>query len=189
MSIATCPKCHRQVSLPTTDDHSIWVRCPLCGGQYPLRTALEHVPPSLEIVGPDAEQTTGDVGLAAAGFGARADLPTYQDMQAGGGPIGETPAQDAPQGDVSAHGEMHPPADTLAHPEQGAIVMPLEADHSQHAPEQPIETHDDISEHLIDFELEGQPGQSEVGMIGHAEAAPSAPPCMKHLPPNRNMGI
>jgi hypothetical protein len=154
MSIATCPKCHRQVSLPTTDDHSVLVRCPLCGGQYALRTALDHVPPSLEILGPEAHQAAGDPGLAAP-----AAIAPFQDMQAAPEPAcGEMPSHAAPHGDVSAPGEMQPAADTLAHPEHGAVITPTQPD-------------DDISEHLIDFELESPPDQSEGGMIGHTEAA------------------
>jgi hypothetical protein len=49
-ALTSCPRCFRQVSLPAGDDHSAWVRCPLCGDQYPLQTAIDFVPPMLEIV-------------------------------------------------------------------------------------------------------------------------------------------
>ncbi len=50
MSAITCPKCHRHVSRPETDDHSVWVRCPLCLAEYSLQSALEFVPPTLVVV-------------------------------------------------------------------------------------------------------------------------------------------
>jgi len=150
MSIATCPKCHRQVSLPATDDHSVWVRCPLCSGQYSLRMALDHVPPALEILGPDAGATTAMQG-------------------------GETV-----QTEMAMHGDAAMRSDTAAHPEHAADLMPLDAEHflaADHGSngEQPVDLEHaapsgqppvpgqangqqaDGPEHLIDFELE--PGE------------------------------
>src|SRR5260221_6636993 len=49
-AVASCPRCSRQVSLPAGDDRSAWVRCPHCGAQFPLQTAIDFVPPMLEIV-------------------------------------------------------------------------------------------------------------------------------------------
>ena len=49
-AVTSCPRCSRQVSLPAGDDRSAWVRCPHCGAQYPLQTAIDFVPPLLEIV-------------------------------------------------------------------------------------------------------------------------------------------
>ena len=109
MATATCPKCHLQVSLPNTDDHSVWVRCPLCGAQYSLRMALEHVPPALEILGP-----AGDVAMAGQEATASAAMAVF----------GAMPGQSA-----VALGEMGAPADTLAHPEHGAVLEPLGAEH------------------------------------------------------------
>jgi hypothetical protein len=49
-AVTSCPRCSRQVSLPAGEDRSAWVRCPHCGAQYPLQTAIDFVPPTLEIV-------------------------------------------------------------------------------------------------------------------------------------------
>ncbi len=50
MTAVACPKCFRQVSLPSHDDRSAWVRCPLCRARYPLEWAFDSTPPMLEIV-------------------------------------------------------------------------------------------------------------------------------------------
>jgi hypothetical protein len=158
MSTATCPKCHRQVSLPVTDDHSVWVRCPLCSGQYSLRTALDHVPPALEILGP------------AAGA--------------------EMAAHDA----MPMHGELGAHADTLAHPEHAASLAPLDEEHfqppehgsngeqpvdldhasaSEHPPALPQSNglQQDISEHLVDFDLDTPGAADSVAQAEHAQHA------------------
>src|SRR5260370_60377 len=72
-AVACCPRCFRQVSLPESDDHSVWVRCPLCGDQYSLQTAIDFVPPALQIV-PAPALATGEepdgheTSAAAAAF-------------------------------------------------------------------------------------------------------------------------
>lgn len=172
-STAICPKCHRQVSLPNIDDHSVWVRCPLCSGQYSLRMALDHVPPSLEVLGPGAEASfAGQSEMSAAGFG---------DPGTAGIALGDISAH----GEVAPHADVSDPADTLSHPEHGGMIAPLGAEHfmqADHATngEQPIGLqpdtagqspaigqvageHPDIADHLIDFDLESHE---------HGEAAP-----------------
>jgi hypothetical protein len=72
-AVACCPRCFRQVSLPASEDHSVWVRCPHCGDQYSLQTAMDFVPPALEIVPAPAlaseEESDGhETAAAAAAF-------------------------------------------------------------------------------------------------------------------------
>ena len=42
--ISTCPRCQKQVCIPSGLDVAAWVRCPRCGAEYPLSEAL---PPEL----------------------------------------------------------------------------------------------------------------------------------------------
>ena len=69
-AVACCPRCFRHVSLPASEDHSVWVRCPHCGDQYSLQTAMDFVPPALEIVPAPAlaseEESDGHETAAAA---------------------------------------------------------------------------------------------------------------------------
>jgi len=51
-AISTCPKCQRQVAIPTGADSAAMVRCPLCSVEYPLSEALALVPPELILVAP-----------------------------------------------------------------------------------------------------------------------------------------
>jgi hypothetical protein len=72
-AVACCPRCFRQVSLPESDDHSVWVRCPHCSEEYALQTAIDFVPPALQIVPAPtlaaAEESDGhETSAAAAAF-------------------------------------------------------------------------------------------------------------------------
>ncbi|HEX3998590.1 MAG TPA: hypothetical protein VHX65_08585 [Pirellulales bacterium] len=203
MATATCPKCHLQVSLPNTDDHTVWVRCPLCGGQYSLRTALDHVPPSLEILGPAAAASTAAAGemVESGGMAAAAGMAAFGEMHAPNMPAGEMPVHELAGHELQAHGEMGTPADTLAHPEHGAMLAPLADEHflhadqgangehtaqlasgapSDHAAAQPLgldqvgsEPHD-LGEHLGDFDLDATEHNGlnpEGAFIGHGGLA------------------
>ncbi len=145
MSIATCPKCHRQVSLPTTDDHSVWVRCPLCSEQYSLRLALDHVPPMLEILGPPAEGQMVAFGEAQG------------EIHGGAAPFAEHAAGLAP-----AMGTEHfPHADQGSNGEHG-----LELEHAAPGGQPPAVDKvstlgEGATEHLGEFDLE---------LAEHAEA-------------------
>jgi hypothetical protein len=72
-AVACCPRCFRQVSLPESDDHSVYVRCPHCSEQYSLQTAIDFVPPALQIVPEPAlaateEHDGHETSAAAAAF-------------------------------------------------------------------------------------------------------------------------
>ncbi len=47
LSISTCPRCQRQVSIPAGVDSAMTVRCPLCDAEYALSEALVLAPPEL----------------------------------------------------------------------------------------------------------------------------------------------
>lgn len=59
MTIASCPKCREQVSIPNGTSSQARVRCPLCQEEYILAAALERLPPLL-IVLPDVEPAQHD---------------------------------------------------------------------------------------------------------------------------------
>jgi hypothetical protein len=46
-AISACPLCSRMVSIPEGLDLAALVRCPLCGGEYPLEASLKLIPPEL----------------------------------------------------------------------------------------------------------------------------------------------
>ncbi len=50
MSISSCPRCAKQVTLPVGVSDSAQVRCPLCHAQYALADALVNMPPLLEVI-------------------------------------------------------------------------------------------------------------------------------------------
>lgn len=62
MSISSCPRCAKQVTLPTGVSHSVQVRCPLCHAQYPLADALVNMPPLLEVI-EELHEGVSDDGL------------------------------------------------------------------------------------------------------------------------------
>jgi hypothetical protein len=69
--ISTCPRCGKQVSIPSGVDPTTAVRCPLCAGEYALSEALALAPPELipvvvvsegsESVAPEAAAEPADV--------------------------------------------------------------------------------------------------------------------------------
>lgn len=172
MSTATCPMCHRQVSLPTTDDHSVWVRCPLCGEQYALRTALEHVPPVLEILGPPSEGHPVDAAPSETPIVPNEQPIVPNELPLGVGGDMPMPSNFAPHGDFAASAEVPAfgepihlespheamPAefasasDTLTHPEHAETRQPPDADAFLEMVEDPA------GEHPVEF---GSPTPSE----------------------------
>lgn len=50
MTIANCPRCSEQVSVPESASREATVRCPLCQDEYSLAEALAQLPPSLIVV-------------------------------------------------------------------------------------------------------------------------------------------
>jgi hypothetical protein len=62
MTIAHCPKCREQVTVPTGASSQATVRCPLCSDQYLLADALRSLPPTLEILH-DPEASVADETL------------------------------------------------------------------------------------------------------------------------------
>ena len=56
MTIASCPSCHEQVTLPAGAQPDSIVRCPLCQEQFALREFLTQLPPELIVIdGPPSE--------------------------------------------------------------------------------------------------------------------------------------
>jgi len=63
--ISTCPKCQKQVSLPTGVDSTAWVRCPWCEVEYVLSEALTWIPPELILAAsPAADETATEKTFA-----------------------------------------------------------------------------------------------------------------------------
>ena len=58
MTIANCPRCREQVSVPEDASREATVRCPLCQEEYSIVEALAQLPPTLIIV--------ADVGVTPA---------------------------------------------------------------------------------------------------------------------------
>ena len=102
-AISTCPKCQRQVAIPTGADSSAMVRCPLCSVEYPLSEALALVPPELILVAPltavepaaIAPESTAEAAseiaatVAAGGDGGWAEHAVAEAPFAAGHPFGE----------------------------------------------------------------------------------------------------
>ena len=108
-AVGCCPRCFRQVSLPESDDHSVWVRCPHCSEQYSLQTAIDFVPPALQIVPAPplaaAEEHDGhETAAATAAFESESIFA----------PDGEH-AEIATGADASPHGEDHEHDGLAAH--------------------------------------------------------------------------
>ena len=50
MTLATCPKCDEQVTIPAGADREANVRCPLCQEEYVLGDVLDQLPPMLVLL-------------------------------------------------------------------------------------------------------------------------------------------
>lgn len=50
MTVANCPRCSEQVSIPESASSEATVQCPLCGEEYLLEEALSRLPPALIVV-------------------------------------------------------------------------------------------------------------------------------------------
>lgn len=61
MTIVACPRCRDEVALPEHAHPQSIVRCPLCGEDYPLASALAAAPPVLTVVSP-APTAADEVG-------------------------------------------------------------------------------------------------------------------------------
>ncbi len=76
-TISTCPRCSQMVSIPGGLDAATLVRCPLCGGEYPLGAAMDMVPPKLIPV-----ETFDEANLSGPGQPAnQADQPEADIIQ------------------------------------------------------------------------------------------------------------
>jgi hypothetical protein len=60
MSISSCPRCSKQVTLPVGASQDATVRCPLCHAQYALSEAWLTMPPLLELIEDVPSGTPGD---------------------------------------------------------------------------------------------------------------------------------
>ncbi|MEO8498517.1 MAG: hypothetical protein ABI614_25925, partial [Planctomycetota bacterium] len=50
MTIANCPRCCEQVSVPAHASREATVRCPFCQEEYSLAAALDQLPPTLIVI-------------------------------------------------------------------------------------------------------------------------------------------
>ncbi len=61
MTIANCPRCSEQVSVPESASREATVQCPLCQEEYSLAEALAQLPPSLIVVSDFGETAAPDM--------------------------------------------------------------------------------------------------------------------------------
>jgi hypothetical protein len=133
MSAATvCPKCSRTVSLPAGDDRSVWVHCPLCHSEYPLKAALDYVPPALAIIPAPLNDAMSAIGSTAMG----ADM-----FQADGAHAAEQAGIHSPQ-----HPELGPDGFDLGGPDHLAAGGPIEHGGATHG----LAGHESGDHELID---------------------------------------
>ncbi|GIW94781.1 MAG: hypothetical protein KatS3mg110_2822 [Pirellulaceae bacterium] len=57
MSIARCPRCRDEVTVPSHVSAEALVECPWCRETYPLAEAIDSMPPMLRVVGPSELRT------------------------------------------------------------------------------------------------------------------------------------
>lgn len=104
MTIAACPKCHDEVTIPPGAPRAAQVRCPWCREEFGLADVLDRMPPMLEIV--SAPTVAPGESDAQAGFGASsdddfrlsdADASPTPDFSFGGGTTTAAPAVAAPR--------------------------------------------------------------------------------------------
>src|ERR1700676_3357281 len=174
-AVSACPQCHRHVSLPATDDHSGWVRCPHCQAQYSLQAALEYLPPALEIVPVPAPLPTPEhvlTGAAHVGFdefeldalpGEHPAIAGPTDEHAVEHPLGEHPADD--------HVAEHLPSELELAEHPGGEVGFTDGINGEHASEEhpaaehPADDEGELGEHEFRFADEHVPS----GAFGEAE--------------------
>jgi hypothetical protein len=60
MTIANCPRCREQVTVPECANPEATVRCPLCQDEFPLAEALRELPPALIVLN-DGDETSSPV--------------------------------------------------------------------------------------------------------------------------------
>jgi len=96
-TIAACPRCSQQVSIPIDVAPTATVRCPHCQVEYHLQEALSRIPPLLILVdaGPSAKSDSGIFGMPGLaepdhslppaaplmGLGAVEDVPPESETQ------------------------------------------------------------------------------------------------------------
>lgn len=100
MTIAACPRCHDEVTIPNGASGNAEVRCPLCQETYLLSEALDSMPPALIVIDdPDAGVAAASTpAFAAAGAAsAEASAPAANDMFAFAGADAPGPAVAAPR--------------------------------------------------------------------------------------------
>lgn len=98
MTIIRCPRCRDEVTAPAKASRLAIVRCPLCLEEYPLADALRQVPPTLIVVGSDAEADTQpeaggwQPGEAVSSAAATADVGVF-DASPGAGVAAPAPSR------------------------------------------------------------------------------------------------
>jgi hypothetical protein len=82
--ISTCPRCQKQVSIPTGVESTALVRCPLCDAEYALSEALSWAPPALIPLGLAAA-----AGSTPAPDDAQGELPRDSETSPDSEPLNE----------------------------------------------------------------------------------------------------
>ena len=98
MTIANCPRCDEQVTVPPGASHDATVRCPLCQEEYQLAEALAELPPALIVV----EELGMPVGVEEDASPSWSDLERVETEPAATGEFDFAPAEastDAPSFD------------------------------------------------------------------------------------------
>ena len=112
MTIAACPKCSEEVSLPSQASAQARVRCPFCQEEYVLSDVLDSLPPALEVLG-DLGGSSQDSGHGSASPGESA-INAFAAVAAGDSP--SKPAASA----FDFHEESAPSAARPSKPGTGA---------------------------------------------------------------------
>jgi len=106
MTIAACPSCHENVTLPADAQPDSIVRCPLCQEQFELREFLAQLPPELIVV--DNPRSTAEP-MAAWTFPRDVAADADEADEAGeGGPHAVMPSWASSTGMADSAGEAPP---------------------------------------------------------------------------------
>ncbi len=157
MSISSCPQCGKQVTIPAGVGTSAKVRCPLCHSHYTLADALVNMPPLLELVDEDIEDSL-DTQPSIPGGLTVADAPELPEEPA---PevIDELESEiDFGESDINALGDLEEPADEEASLDDLELDAPLDLESTTDnvAPKDHETAHDldDLTVEIKDTEIE-----------------------------------
>jgi hypothetical protein len=191
MSISSCPRCAKQVTLPVGVSDQAQVKCPLCHAQYTLADALANSPPLLVVI---EEQATA----ATATW-----LDPAPQQQVAGPLDGSEHVPDFPvefQNESDAYRDPATPdgagdASIVIDPAAAPDSKPLEIEHDDFVTQEQDTEVEDFSftsepltpEATIDFEPINVSGSDEENVfdLGQpaASSAPPAPDAAAHVAP------